>query len=212
MKLQAYKIGGFVMDTQMIKLEPVFFKMPRGAMSRLRLLVYRAFGMQIGRRNRMEGSGRVRRCCQIEIGDNNAFTQGCWLWPEDTDFQGIRIRIGNSNYFNRDVMIDACGLVEIGNNNMFGPDVYITDSNHQFGAGASPGDLPMIKGKVVIGSRCWIGAKVVILKDVELGDGCVIAAGAVVTRSVAPGQVAGGVPARQIRHERKIASENRKRI
>jgi maltose O-acetyltransferase len=174
-------------------------------MSRVRLLLYGALGMHQGKRNRMEGGGRVRRCSQIAIGDNNAFTQGCWLWPEDTDFAGIRIRIGNSNYFNRNVMIDACGLVEIGDRNMFGPDVYITDSNHQFHAGFSPSELSMDRGKVLIGNRCWIGAKAVILKGVQLGDGCVVAAGAVVTRSVDPGAVVAGVPARPL-HARARSS------
>ena len=65
----------------------------------------------------------------------NAFTQGCWLWPDDSDSDELRIRIGDRNYFNRNLMIDACGLVEIGDSNMFGPDVYITDSNHRFGPG-----------------------------------------------------------------------------
>src|SRR6476469_3697629 len=115
--------------------EPLFLRIPRGLMSRLRLTVYRTSGMEQGRKNRMEGGGRVVRCNQIAIGDNNAFTQGCWLWPEDTDFIGIRIQIGNSNYFNRNVMIDACNSVEIGDQNMFGPDVYITDSNHQIAEG-----------------------------------------------------------------------------
>jgi len=146
----------------------------------------------------MEGRGRVRRCSQIVIGDDNAFTQGCWLWPEDTDFPGIRIRVGNANYFNRNVMIDACGSVAVGDNNMFGPDVYVTDSNHRFGNGANPGDLPMDRGSVEIGHGCWIGAKAVILKGVCLGNGCVVAAGAVVTRSVEAGQVVAGVPARPI--------------
>jgi acetyltransferase-like isoleucine patch superfamily enzyme len=167
-------------------------------MSRLRLAVYWAFGMRQGEKNRMEGGGRVRRCSQIAIGNNNAFTQGCWLWPEDTDFAGIRIRIGNSNYFNRNVMIDACCSVEIGDRNMFGPDVYITDSNHQSRHGFSPGELPMDRGTVVIGNRCWVGAKAVILKGVQLGDGCVVGAGAVVTRSVEPGAVVAGVPARPL--------------
>jgi maltose O-acetyltransferase len=188
----------------MSKVEPLLLRIPRGAMSRLRLLVYRGLGMRLGKRNRMEGGGRVRCCGQIAIGDNNAFTQGCWLWPEDTDYNGVRIRIGNSNYFNRNVLIDACGSVEIGDFNMVGPDVYITDSNHQIANGLAPGELPMDKGKVVIGSRCWIGAKAVILKDVALGDGCVVAAGAVVTRSVAPGQVVTGVPARPIQREQSI--------
>jgi maltose O-acetyltransferase len=95
-------------------------------------------------------------------------------------------------------MIDACGLVDIGDDNMVGPDVYIADSNHQFGDSLRPAALPMAAGRVRIGNRCWIGAKAVILKDVELGDGCVVAAGAVVTRSVAPGQRVAGVPARPI--------------
>jgi acetyltransferase-like isoleucine patch superfamily enzyme len=95
-------------------------------------------------------------------------------------------------------MIDACGLIEIGNCNMFGPDVYITDSNHQFQQGLSPADLAMDRGTVVIGDRCWIGAKAVILKGARLGDGCVIGAGAVVTKSVKPGAVVAGVPARPL--------------
>ena len=177
-------------------------RIPHGATSRVRLLVYRRLGMRLGKRNRMEGGGRVRRCNQIAIGDYNAFTQGCWLWPEDTDYNGVRIRIGNSNYFNRNLMIDACRSVEIGDFNMIGPDVYITDSNHQTANGLGPGELPMDRGTVVIGSRCWIGAKAVILKDVELGDGCIVAAGAVVTRSVGPGQIVAGVPARPITPER----------
>jgi acetyltransferase-like isoleucine patch superfamily enzyme len=181
-----------------VLIEPLFLRIPRGAMSRLRLAVYRVLGMRQGKKNRMEGGGRVRRCSQIAIGDNNAFTQGCWLWPEDTDFAGIRIRIGNSNYFNRNIMIDACCSVEIGDRNMFGPDVYITDSNHQLRGGFSPSELPMDRGTVVIGNRCWIGAKAVILKGVLLGDGCVVAAGAVVTRSVGPGAVVAGVPARPL--------------
>jgi acetyltransferase-like isoleucine patch superfamily enzyme len=188
----------------MSKVEPLLLRIPRGAMSRVRLLVYRALGMRLGKRNRMEGGGRVRRCSQIAVGDFNSFTQGCWLWPEDTDYDGIRIRIGNSNYFNRNLMIDACGSVEIGDFNMIGPDVYITDSNHQIANGLGPGELPMDKGTVVIGNRCWIGAKAVILRDVDLGDGCVVAAGAVVTRSVAPGQVVAGVPARPIQREHSI--------
>ena len=179
-----------------MSLEALLLKGSRGAASRCRLWFYRRLGLRIGSHNRMEGGGRLRRCNQIAIGNYNAFTQGCWLWPADEDFAGIRIRIGDSNYFNRNLMIDACGLVEIGDRNMIGPDVYITDSNHQFDGCAAPGLLPMTRGSVRIGSRCWIGAKAVILKDVVLGDGCVVGAGAVVTRAVAAGEVVVGVPAR----------------
>ena len=163
-------------------------------MSRVRLACYRALGLKAGQRNRVEAV-RCRRLSQIHIGDLNSFSQGCCLWPLDSEHDGVRIRIGSRNYFNRNVMIDACGYVEIGNENMFGPDIYITDSNHTFGDGLALQDQPMQVGHVKIGNRCWIGAKAVILKDVELGDGCVVGAGAVVTKSFPAGSVVIGVPA-----------------
>lgn len=183
--------------------EPLLLKSSRGFISRLRLWCYKQFGLKAGRRNRMEGGGRCRRLRQITIGSYNAFTQGCWLWPEDTDYDGIRIRIGSGNYFNRNFMIDACGLVEIGDDNMFGPDIYITDSNHTHGIEISPKQAPMKVGRVKIGDRCWIGAKTVILKDVELGDGCVVGAGTVVTRSFPADSVIAGVPARLLEQKRR---------
>src|SRR5258708_32969131 len=87
--------------------EHLLLEAPRGAMSRCRILLYRLLGLHAGQRNRIEGGGRIRRCAQIEIGSYNAFTQGCWLWPTASDpgDTAIRIRIGNGNYFNRNVMI-----------------------------------------------------------------------------------------------------------
>ena len=179
-------------------MEALLTRVPRGALSRVRLAIYRLLGMKQGHHNRMEGGGRCRRLSQIEIGNYNAFTQGCWLWPVDEKHDGIRIRIGNGNYFNRNLMIDACGYVEIGDGNMFGPDIYIADSNHSAKEGTSPKQLPMFRGRVKIGSNCWIGAKVVILKDVELGDACTVGAGAVVTKSFAAGTTIMGIPARPV--------------
>jgi acetyltransferase-like isoleucine patch superfamily enzyme len=177
-------------------MEALFLRIPRGAMSRVRLAAYRFLGMKQGRHNRMEGGGRCRRLAQIQIGNYNSFTQGCWLWPLDESFDGIRICIGNGNYFNRNLMIDACGGVQIGDDNMFGPDVYIVDSNHTFEKGVSPKALPMERGRIKIGNHCWIGAKSIILKDVELGDGCVVGAGSVVTKSFPAGSLIAGVPAK----------------
>lgn len=175
--------------------EPLLIKSSRGLASRFRILFYRLLGLKAGKRNRME-RGRCRRLSQIEIGELNSFVEGCWLWPLDSDYDGIRIRIGCQNFFNRNLMIDACGYVEIGNENMFGPDIYITDSNHSFGSGLSPQAQPMQVGHVKIGNGCWIGAKAVILKDVELGDHCVVGAGAVVTKSFPTGSVIAGIPAK----------------
>lgn len=181
--------------------ERLLLDAPRGLMSRFRLLCYRSLGLKAGHHNRIEAI-RCRQLRQIELGNFNAFTAGCQLWPERSESDEIRIRIGSNNYFNRNVMIDACGYIEIGDENMFGPDIYITDSNHTYGPGMSPQSGPMRSGQVKIGNRCWIGAKAVILKDVELGDYCVVGAGAVVTNSFPDHSIVVGVPARLLKRIR----------
>jgi maltose O-acetyltransferase len=162
--------------------------------------------MKIGERSRLEPI-RVRRPSQIDVGAHNSLTRGCWLWPVDSDHNGVRIRIGNYNFFNRDVTIDACNQIEIGDHNMIGPGVYITDSNHTVSPGRRVADNPMALGKVRIGSGCWIGARAIILKDVTLGDGCIVGAGAVVTKSFPAGSTIAGVPARVLKRLDKPGSE-----
>lgn len=53
--------------------------------------------------------------------------------------------------------------------------------------------------RVVIGNDVWIGHGVIVLPGVKVGDGAVLAAGAVVTKDVQPYTIAGGVPAKIIR-------------
>lgn len=175
--------------------EDFLFKVPLGIISRFKIYLYRILGMNIGFGNRFE-SGRARRVSNISIGNLNAFTKGYMLWPLEEKKKEKSIIIGDNNFFNRNLMIDACSLVEIGNDNLFGPDIYITDSNHTFGFGISVKDAGMQRGIVKIGNNCWIGAKAIILKDVNLGDNCIVAAGSVVTKSFPPHSLIAGVPAK----------------
>ncbi|WP_313405471.1 DapH/DapD/GlmU-related protein [Aeromicrobium sp.] len=62
----------------------------------------------------------------------------------------------------------------------------------------------------VIGNDVWIGAKVVVLRGVTIGDGAVVAAGAVVTEDVAPYSIVGGIPARPIRD--RVDPQTRERL
>jgi acetyltransferase-like isoleucine patch superfamily enzyme len=52
---------------------------------------------------------------------------------------------------------------------------------------------------VTVGDKVWIGARVTVLKGVTIGDGAVVAAGALVTDDVPPRALVGGVPARVLR-------------
>ena len=177
----------------------LFFVIPLGLKSRIKIFIYRFFGMKIGKKNRFEG-GKCRAFKTIIIGDNNAFFGGGYvLWPILDNETKTKIKIKNDSMFNRNFFIDACGYVEIGNGCMIGPDVYITDSNHQYQFGVSPRILPMNIGKIIIGDNCWVGAKSIILKDVELGENCIVAAGSVVTKSFPAGSIIAGVPAKLIK-------------
>ena len=88
----------------------------------------------------------------------------------------------------------------IGSDVMMGPDCVIYTRNHRF----DRLDIPMREQgygpvePVVIGDDCWIGGRVTILPGVHVGNGAVIAAGAVVTKDVPPYAVVGGVPAKII--------------
>ena len=53
---------------------------------------------------------------------------------------------------------------------------------------------------IVIGNDVWIGARATILEGIRIGDGAVVAAGAVVTKDIAPYTIVGGVPARVIKY------------
>ncbi|HMP71828.1 MAG TPA: acyltransferase [Kiritimatiellia bacterium] len=116
-----------------------------------------------------------------------------------TDFHlsispGARVFLG-SGYINSGLRLDCYESIRIGFSVAIGPEVIIRDSDNH-----SLDDKPLT-APVVIGDHVWIGARAMILKGVTIGDGAVIAAGAVVTRNIPPGALATGVPARVIRED-----------
>lgn len=100
-----------------------------------------------------------------------------------------------SGYINSRAHISCFDKISIGDNVVISEGVTIRDSdNHQF---ANPDYLKT--QPIIIGNNVWVGINVTILKGVEIGDGSVIAAGAVVTNDVLPKSLVGGVPAEVIK-------------
>lgn len=125
------------------------------------------------------------------------------------------ISIGNNVRIGERCRLSAIGGINIGNNVSFGPEITIWSSNHNY---YSPELLPFDKNSklkpVTIGDNVWIGARACIAPGVNIGEGAVIAMGAVVTKDVPVGAVVGGNPATVLKYRDldkyyKLKAENK---
>jgi len=113
---------------------------------------------------------------------------------------GVGVVIGDNSAIGAYSFLGGQGGINIGQNVIIGPKVSIFSENHEFDQLDIPIRLqhPTRKG-VVIEDNCWIGANSTIVDGVTIHSGCIVAAGSVVTKDVAPNTITGGVPAKTIR-------------
>jgi len=108
-----------------------------------------------------------------------------------------KLHIGKGSIIGDNAMLDArCGLT-IGENVNFSSSVEIWTLQHDY---RDPDFkcVPGHCGPVTIGDRAWIGPRVTILHSVNIGEGAVVGAGAVVTKDVEPYTVVAGIPAKKV--------------
>ena len=106
----------------------------------------------------------------------------------------MNIEIGDRSEIGQRSLIH--GNVEIGTDVIMGPDVKIYSRNHSFDKLAIPISFQgKTQKKTVIGNNVWIGANVIILPGVNVASGCVIGAGAVVSKSTVANGIYLGNPA-----------------
>ena len=110
------------------------------------------------------------------------------------------VDIGERTFINRGSMLVCKKSITLGKNVLIGDHVSIYDHDHV----AEKKGVPIANqgydaDAVVIKDYAWIGSHVVVTKGVTIGENSVVAAGAVVTKSIPDNEVWGGVPARKIK-------------
>jgi len=120
------------------------------------------------------------------------------------DNSRIKLKIGDFVCVGESVHIAANNYIEIKSNVLIGSRVLITDHNHGSYTGeiqSSPLEIPTKRalfssGPVIINENVWLGDGVVILPNVEIGFGTIVAANSVVTKSMPGYSIVGGIPCR----------------
>jgi putative colanic acid biosynthesis acetyltransferase WcaF len=128
------------------------------------------------------------RNLHCKIGDHVYLFGG----SEVMGFQGLEI--AGQCHVGRHSLLDGRGGLTIGRNVVIAGYCLLITADHDPQDAGFAGRL----GAIDVGDRVWIGSRSTILKGVTLGEGAVVAAGAVVTTDVAPWSVVGGIPAKVI--------------
>lgn len=135
----------------------------------LRMSAYRALGVRIGAQSTLLMSTEMQHCTDLTIGRNTIINPHC--------------------------LLDGRGGLVIGDNVNISSHVLLVAGKHDIQNGA---EFAGSAERIVVEDYAWLCTRATILAGVTIGRGAVVAAGAVVTKSVAPHTVVAGVPARKI--------------
>jgi len=105
------------------------------------------------------------------------------------------VRLGDRVGINNFSIVNGTGGVDIGDDTVIGPGARIISYQHRYALGATIQSQPVDARPIRIGRDVWLGANAIILAGVTIGDGAVVAAGAVVRDDVPANAVVAGVPA-----------------
>lgn len=140
--------------------------------------------------------------------------------PASVQLFGSQLTLGNDVHLGTNNLFMCTNApIVIGDHTMLGPGVTMISGDHRIDI---PGKymteigeadkLPENDLPIVLKGDNWIGANVTILKGVTIGDGAVIAAGAVVTQDIPPYAIAGGVPAKVLKYRFEAGTQEQHRL
>jgi maltose O-acetyltransferase len=146
---------------------------------------------------------RTKRAIPFKPHDAKRVGEGCFYLDHIVWLNGEYIELGDGVGFNYGCYVNGFGGLVIGDGTLIGPYAMIHTANHNMDDVTRPiPDQGWKKSPVDIGPQCWVGMGACVLPGVTIGEGCVIGAGAVVTKDLEAFTVAVGNPAKVIRSRR----------
>ncbi|MBQ6897956.1 MAG: sugar O-acetyltransferase, partial [Clostridia bacterium] len=143
-----------------------------------------------------------------QIGEN------CYIEPPlHANWGGKHVHFGNNVYANFGLTLVDDTHIYVGDGTMFGPNCVIATAGHPIDPELRERQL-QYNIPVHIGKNCWLGAGVLVMPGVTIGDNSVIGAGSVVTKDIPANVVAVGNPCRVLReigeHDKEFYFRNRR--
>jgi acetyltransferase-like isoleucine patch superfamily enzyme len=135
---------------------------------------------------------------QVVLGKNCKLEDGVYFHYDGIYSNGPSIFIGDSVFIGNNTEFNITDKITIGNDCLIAAGCKFIDHSHSFKYGELIKTQKSSKKPITIGSDVWLGCNVVVLQDVKIANGAIIAAGAVVTKSVAEYEIWAGVPAKKI--------------
>ena len=140
--------------------------------------------------------------------------EGCYIEPPlRSNMGGHHVHFGKNVYANYNLTLVDDTHIYVGDYTMFGPNVTIATAGHLIDPSLRERGL-QYNMPVRIGRNCWLGAGVIVMPGVTIGDNTVIGAGSVVTKDIPSGVVAVGNPCRVMRqigeHDREYYFKDRR--
>ncbi|MGA0556479.1 acyltransferase [Larkinella sp. VNQ87] len=162
-----------------------------------RILWFRLLGMRIGK-----GVGispiKINWPHQVALGGYCKLEHGIHIKYDRPWQPGPSIIIGERVFIGSYCEFNCTERIIIGNDVNIASGCRFIDHNHGTKLGELIGKQPAPKKVILIGDDVWLGCNVIVLMGVEIGNGAIVGAGAVVTKSILPNEVWAGVPARKI--------------
>ena len=140
--------------------------------------------------------------------------EGCYIEPPlHSNMGGHHVHFGKNIYANYNLTLVDDTHIYVGDCTMFGPNVTIATAGHPIDPTLRQRGL-QYNMPVHLGKNCWLGAGVIVMPGVTIGDNTVIGAGSVVTKDIPSGVVAVGNPCRVLRqvgeHDREFYFKDRR--